>query len=99
MAFGTKWTCLIFCLIISLIYNGKQVESELNLRKFGINFGRATGIEEIFDLRLRKFKEKLQLDQKRRHEQEMEKKRNQIFQKYLLSRVTGSVLTDFFGRF
>ena len=99
MAFGTKWTCLIFCLIISLIYNGKQVESELNLRKFGINFGRATAIEEILDSGLRKFQEKLQLDQKRRHEQEMEKIRNQIFRKYLLSRVTGAVLKDFYGRF
>ncbi len=96
MAHEKLWTSLILFLILIVIHDGEQVGKRLNLRKFGVTFGLDDPIEESYSLRLKKFEKKLLLDQKLKYEQEIEKKRNEIFQKYLLSRVSGSILKDFY---
>ena len=96
MAFEKLWTSLILFLILIVMHNGEQVGKRLNLRKFGVTFGLDDPIEESYSPLLKKFEKNLLLDQKLKHEQELEKKRNEIFQKYLLSRVSGSILKDFY---
>ena len=98
MAFEKLWTSLILFLILIVMHNGEQVGKRLNLRKFGVTFGLDDPIEESYSPLLKKFEKNLLLDQKLKHEQELEKKRNEIFQKYLLSRVSGSILKDFYNR-
>ena len=90
---------LTLFLALFLMQNGEfsRIQDKLKLRKFGISFGHhPTRIEQAFALALKKFQEKLHLEQTKKHEQEIEKKRNEIFLKHLLSRVSGSVLNDFF---
>lgn len=79
-----------------MMINREQVESKL--KKFGIMFpekNRWLAIDGIF----KQFQKKILLDQKRKLEQEMEKRRDIIFRQRLLSRVSGSVLYDIYGRF
>ena len=95
MEFSKKF--LILHLLISVMFVKEQAEGKLNLRKFGVTFGES--VEESIGSSLKNFKEKIKQDQKRKQEKEMEEKRIEIFQKFLLNRVSGSVLKDFFSRF
>ena len=90
--------CLCLCLFIVLITSKeKQVDSVLFQKPFAIAHFQDSKheMEEIF----RKFVEKIKMDQKRKQENELDMKRNTIFHKYLVSRVSSSILKDIYSRF
>jgi ABC-type transport system involved in cytochrome bd biosynthesis fused ATPase/permease subunit len=68
-----------------------------NLRKLGITF-HLENAEKTYEDVFENFKEKIRLDQKRKEKLEIEKRRNEIFRKFLLNRVHGTVLKDFYSR-
>ena len=94
------WTvCRILHVIaILMLINREQVESRLNYGYFDKKENKLANIQEAFVNRLKSFQEQLLLDQKRKQEQDLENKRNEIFRKHLLSRVSGTILKDFYGR-
>ena len=75
----------------------KQVESVLFMKPFALSHFQDSkhDMEEIFQ----KFVEKVKMDQIRKQENELDMKRNTIFHKYLVSRVSSSVLKDIYSRF
>jgi len=95
MPFGKKF--LILYLLVSVMLVQQQVAVKLNLRKFGVTFGKK--VEKSLGSSWKKFQEKIKQDQKRKEEEEMEEKRNKVFRKYLLNHVSGSFLKDFISRF
>ena len=99
MAPFRHWTYLVLFTILIWLQKGEQTpfQKKLDLRKFGVSMGQLRILEEALALRLKKFKERLRFEQKRKLELEMEKKRNEIFQKHLLSRVSGTILNDFYS--
>ena len=74
--------------ILKLMYNYERAESKLNLRKFGITFKKFEN----------DFEEKIRMDMLRKQEDEVEKKRAEIYREQLASRISGSILKDFYGR-
>ena len=97
MLFSKQWKCFLFYLITFIMIDRKQIESNTHLLS-RIAFGQKVPIEAVLAGRFKSFLENIKLDQSLKHEQELEKKRNEIFQKYLLSRVSGSILKDFYNR-
>ena len=96
MTFTKKCKYLLLFLIIAMALNKEQVESRL--RKLGVTFTEKYDWSNI-ESHFKEFQENVLLDQKIKHEEEIEKKRNTIFRQRLLSRVSGSILHDFYGRF
>jgi hypothetical protein len=94
MKFDKKLTCLTFYIIILMLLNGVQVEGQMSPRFQRIYITKES-LEASFAKILKKFEEKLRLDQAEKLEQEKETKRNQIFRNTLLSRISGSFLNDF----
>ncbi len=45
------------------------------------------------------FKNKIQLEKYRSREEELEKKRQEVYKKFLLSRAYAPILNDFYSRF
>jgi uncharacterized membrane protein len=100
MSSDKKYTCMIMCIFtIIMIQTQQKVESALNLRKFGISFINDETIEKSADEHLKQFQEQIHSDQKKLEEKEIEMKRKEVFIKYLVSRVSGSILKDFCSRF
>ena len=95
MKFITKFTFFALIIYVIVTHNQTQVESALNLRKFSVKFYKNKTVKNAN----KDFKEKILLDQNRNHEAEMEKKRQEIYKKFLLNRVYGPVLKDFYSRF
>jgi spore coat polysaccharide biosynthesis predicted glycosyltransferase SpsG len=98
MKFVEKCAWFVCCLFIIIINNQEQVESRSSYLK---NFGYKVS-EKYFEKNFAKvfenFIENIQNDQKVRLEKELEMKRNRIFQKHLASRISGSFMKDFYGR-
>jgi uncharacterized membrane protein len=100
MSSDKKYTCMIMCIFtIIMIQTQQKVESALNLRKFGISFINDETIEKSADEHSKQFQEQIHSDQKKLEEKEIEMKRKEVFIKYLVSRVSGSILKDFYSRF
>ena len=95
-----KNTCMIMCIFtIIMIQSQQKVEGALNLRKFGISFINDETSEKSADEHLKQFHEQIHSDQKKLEEKEIEMKRKEVFIKYLVSRVSGSILKDLYSRF
>ena len=94
------WTVsrILQFIAIFMLLNREQVESRLNYGYFDTKENKLAKIKEAFVNRFKSFQDQLLLDQKIKHEQDMENKRNEIFRKHLLSRVSGTILKDFFNR-
>ena len=101
-----KWLILTLVILFAWLNQEQQlqVECKLNLRKFGISFGKdATNKEMVdesriadqFNDRLNAFGERIQHDM----DEELNKKREKIFREKLLSRVSGAILRDLYSRF
>jgi len=87
----------LYLFIIAML-NRQPIESKITWRKFGLTFP-LKDVEAVFASRLKIFHDKIQLEQQRKYDEQMEMKRNEIFRQMLLSRVNGSVLKDFYSRF
>ena len=98
MILAKKHLRSVFILFMVVINIQEHVEGVENLRKLGVTF-HLESAEKTYEDLFENFKEKIRLDQERKEIQEMEKRRNEIFRKFLLSRVHGPVLKDFYSRF
>ena len=98
MSLNEHFIALTIYLIIMMTLNRENVETKSSLIQLSDPFSHVTTIEEAFALHFKKFQEKVESDQKRKHDEEMDVKRSKIFRNYLLVRVTGSILNDFFSR-
>jgi hypothetical protein len=99
-----KWLILTIFILLTWLNQEQKVECRLNLRKFGISFGKDDSSKEIVDEsrladrfhdRLNAFGERIQHD----IDEELKRKREKIFREKLLSRVTGAILRDLYSRF
>ena len=79
-----------------MFHNLTQVESIRNLRKFGVSFDRNISgrVNDVYE----EFKNKIQLEKYRSREEELEKKRQEVYKKFLLSRAYAPILNDFYSR-
>ncbi len=94
MKIDKNLACLTFYIIVLMLLNEVQVEGRIS-PFFQRTFITKESLEASFARTLKKFEEKLRLDQAEKLEQEKETKRNQIFRNTLLSRISGSFLNDF----
>jgi hypothetical protein len=99
MRFDRKCPCFVLYLLIILISSQeKRVESRLFMAQVEAPLGE-NSIEDKIKGIFGRFVEHIILDYKRKQEKELQMKRNEIFAKYLHSRVSGSVLKDIYSRF
>ena len=83
--------------VVVVCHNLTQAESIRNLKKFGVSFDRDIN-ERVNDV-YEDFKNKIQLEKYRSREEELEKKRQEVYKKFLLSRAYAPILKDFYSRF
>ena len=83
--------------VVVVCHNLTQVESIRNLRKFGVLYDRdfSGRVNDVYE----DFKNKIQLEKCRSREEELEKKRQEVYKKFLLSRAYAPILKDFYSRF
>ena len=93
----TKYIVCILAFQILLFQ--KHIETKALLRKFGILSNKSFKVyEDLLENELGAFSRNIDLIKQRELNLQIEIKRHKIYQEYLLSRVTGSIFKDFFGR-
>ena len=97
MKFFKKPVCFSMIIFVVVCHNLTQAESIRNLRKFGVSFDRDIN-ERVNDV-YEDFKNKIQLEKYCSREEELEKKRQEVYKKFLLSRAYAPILKDFYSRF
>ncbi len=96
MELAKKFAYFVCCLFIIIMHNQEKVESRFaDVKNFKVS---EKELEKKFAQVFENFIENIQLDERVKQEKELEMKRNRIFQKHLASRISGSSLKDFYGR-
>ncbi len=96
MELAKKCAYFVCCLFIIIMHNQETVESRFaDVKNFKVS---EKELEKKFAQVFENFIENIQHDERVKQEKELEMKRNRIFQKHLASRISGSLLKDFYGR-
>ena len=85
---------IVYTFMFIMLVKREKVESRYDFfpRK---NLIKQATVEASFAKLLKRFEEKLRLDQKLKHEEELEMKRNEIYRNLFLNRESGSFLNHF----